>query len=60
MFSRYRNTVSFNIEWAMVMYDTLVNLCKLHDVLINTDKLLENIKSECMFETIFCLLLFQC
>ena len=34
-FSRCRNTVSFNIEWAMAMDDTLVNLFKLHDVLIN-------------------------
>ena len=41
--------MSFNIEWAMAMDDTLVNLFKLHDVLINTDKLLENIKSEGMF-----------
>ena len=27
--------MSFNIEWAMAMDDTLVNLFKLHDVLIN-------------------------
>ena len=25
MFQRCRNTVSFNIEWAMAMDDTLVN-----------------------------------
>ena len=31
------NTVSFNIEWAMAMDDTLINLfnLKLYDFLIN-------------------------
>ena len=27
--------MSFNIEWAMAMDDTMVNLFKFHDVLIN-------------------------
>ena len=36
--------MSFNIEWAMAMDDTLVNLFKLHDVLINMIQLLENLK----------------
>ena len=39
--------MSFNIEWAMAMDDTLVNLFKLHDFLIKMIKLFEYIKSEC-------------